>query len=74
MKKPTQYLEEQKSILTRIQALHDIIEKHPYLSGMMTDTFHNYLDRVIDKAHLLDDIPRKDWRATPSQEAIDKYL
>lgn len=58
-----------KMVLTRIRALHDIIEKHPYLSRLQTTDFHRYLNYVIKNAHLLDIDPwSKDLDSNNTQE------
>ncbi len=63
-----------KETLTKVQALHDIIEKHPYLSGMMSDKFHGFLDDVIRGAHNLDDIDSNEWRKHPDEDMVKQFL
>ena len=63
-----------RETLVKVQCLHDIIEKHPLLSGMMTDSFHNYLDFVIKYAHELDRIDKSEYRKKPSQEEIEEFI
>jgi hypothetical protein len=63
-----------KEVLTKVQALHDIIEKHPLLSGMMTDKFHGCLDFVIKNAFYLDCADRLEWRKAPDLDLIEEYL
>jgi hypothetical protein len=64
----------QKETLTKIQALHDIIEKHPYLSGMMSDRFHGFLDDIVKRAHHLDEIDSSEWRKQPDEDMVEQFL
>ena len=64
----------EKELLTKVQALHDVIERHPYLSGMVTDDFHGHLDFVIQNARHLDGIDRKEWRKQPDEDAVEEWL
>lgn len=63
-----------KEALVKCQALHDIIEKHPYLSGMMTDQFHSFLNFVARHGWMLDGYERSELMKQPSEEDVEKYL
>ena len=53
----------EREVLTKVQVLHDMIEDHPYMSGLMTKEFHGYLDFVIMNAHHLENVNIKEWRS-----------
>jgi hypothetical protein len=64
----------EREVLTKVQVLHDLIEDHPYMSGLMTKEFHGYLDFVIMNAHHLDNFNIKEWRSQPNEDDIEKWL
>ena len=64
--------EEEEILLTKAQRLHEIIENHPALSGMMTDAMHGYLEDVVNHGYKIREY-RGMVRALPSDEMMEKH-
>lgn len=65
--------EKKEKTLIQAQSLYQVIESHPYLSGLMTDALKQRLTDVIRNAHYLDDVDSFEWQKTPDEELLDKY-
>lgn len=57
-----------EEVLNQARELHELIENHPYLSGLMCDEFHNKLNDVIRNGHLIDEYGRRELQQSPMNE------
>lgn len=64
--------------LLAYQALYQLIDAHPFLSGLMTREHHRYLEILRKVAHHLDevdpDILDKARKQQPDPDLMDRYL
>lgn len=66
--------ESQEKLLLKAQMLHELIEKHPYLSAIMTDTCHSYLDElIVNGMTIRSEFPKERLRAPIDQLILEKY-
>ena len=62
--------------LVSYRLLWELIEEHPYLSGLMTKQFHAYLLEVTRRGSLLDDVPNNELQKPPTdtdREFMDNF-
>ena len=65
---------QEKELLAKAQLLHQAIEKHPLLSGMLTDSHHHFIDELIAYGYLLNGIDKSVFRHIPDYEIVDDIL
>lgn len=59
----------QQQIIERFRRLHDVIERHPHLSGLMIDEHHDYLHDIWSEAGFDEELGRY-----PGGEEPDRAL
>lgn len=68
------FKEKRIELTTKAQVLHDVIERHPYLSGLMSNYMHRALDDLIRNGHLLNEVDSSDFKEKPLEELVKRYL